>query len=138
MTGRLTLCHFATTTILQKLLKKNQVLNITEIFCQCSQCFVCMLPYFGTELHTLKEVKCLFVSESYAWYTSTHLHTVKQKKKVISVSSPGLEILLKLPPNYVYQFWLCSAEFSGAQDKRAFQKLRSTCYILRSTPFQKL
>ena len=65
-------------------------------------------------------------------------HSQAKKKKVISVSSPGLEILLKIPPNYVYQSWLCSAEFSGAQDKRAFQKLRSTCYILRSTPFQKL
>lgn len=44
-------------------------------------------------------------------------------KNTISASSPGLEILIKIPPSCVYQSWLCSAEFSGPQDKRAFQKL---------------
>lgn len=44
-------------------------------------------------------------------------------KNTISVSSPGLEMLIKIPPSCVYQSWVCSAEFSGTQDKRAFQKL---------------
>ena len=86
-TNALALCHYNYSL---KTFEKNQVLNITETFCQRSQCFVCMLPYFGTELHTLKEIKCLFVSESYAWYTGMHLHTVMQKKKSYLFPHQGL------------------------------------------------
>ena len=50
-TNALPLCHYNYSF---KTFEKNQVLNVTETFCQCSQCFVCMLPYFGTELHTWK------------------------------------------------------------------------------------
>ena len=80
VTNALPLCH---NNYSLKTFEKNQVLTITETFCQCSQCFVCMLPYSGTELHTLKEVKCLFVSDSYAWYRGTHLHAVTQKRSHI-------------------------------------------------------
>ena len=80
VTNALPLCH---NNYSLKTFEKNQVLTITETFCRCSQCFVCMLPYSGTELHTLKEVKCLFVSDSYAWYRGTHLHAVTQKRSHI-------------------------------------------------------